>query len=139
MIKIKIIGFAAVLLTLFFSLLVADAFAQTTAFSYQGRLTDAGSPANGNYLLQFKLFDAGGTQIGATISDVTVTATNGVFNTSLDFGAAAFDGADRFLEISVKKLPAAPYTVLAPRQPILSAPYSIKSKTATNAMQLGGV
>ena len=65
--------------------------AQTTAFTYQGRLTDGGSPANGSYILQFKLFDAvlGGTQIGATISDVSVTAANGVFSTTLDFGAAA--------------------------------------------------
>jgi hypothetical protein len=31
--------------------------AQTTAFTYQGKLTDAGNPANGNYDLQFKLFD----------------------------------------------------------------------------------
>ena len=30
---------------------------QTTAFTYQGKLVDAGSPANGQYDLQFKLFD----------------------------------------------------------------------------------
>ena len=37
---------------------------QTTAFTYQGRLTDAGAPANNNYDLQFTLWDAvvGGTQ-----------------------------------------------------------------------------
>jgi hypothetical protein len=46
------------------------AFAQTTAFTYQGRLTDAGNPASGNYDLQFKLFDApsGGTQIMALLA-----------------------------------------------------------------------
>ncbi len=27
--------------------------AQTTAFIYQGRLSDAGNPANGNYDMQF--------------------------------------------------------------------------------------
>lgn len=122
-------------------------FAQTTAFSYQGRLTDAGSPANGNYILQFKLFDAasGGTQIGATISDVAVTVNQGVFNTSLDFGAAAFDGTNRFLEISIKKLPADPYTVLAPRQPIVSAPYAVRTLSSAQAdisldsNRLGGI
>ncbi len=46
--------------------LSAIAAAQTTAFTYQGKLSDAGSPANGQYQLQFKLYDAGGTQIGAT-------------------------------------------------------------------------
>src|SRR6266850_4501717 len=81
---------------------------QTSAFSYQGRLTDGGSPANGTYILQFQLFDAAsdGAQIGSTIADVSVTASNGVFSTSLDFGAAAFSGANRFLLISVKKLAA---------------------------------
>ncbi len=34
-------------------LLACAAFAQTTAFTYQGRLTDGGSPANGSYDLQF--------------------------------------------------------------------------------------
>lgn len=43
------------LLLLCLSLSVA---AQTTAFTYQGKLTDAGNPANDNYDLQFKLFDA---------------------------------------------------------------------------------
>src|SRR5258706_351256 len=34
------------------------AFAQSTAFTYQGRLTDNGSPANGNYDLQFTVRDS---------------------------------------------------------------------------------
>jgi hypothetical protein len=32
--------------------------AQTTAFNYQGKLNDGGVAANGNYEMQFKLFDA---------------------------------------------------------------------------------
>jgi len=35
-------------------------FGQTSGFTYQGRLTDGGTPANGNYDLQFVLFDAAG-------------------------------------------------------------------------------
>src|SRR5258708_22231931 len=31
---------------------------QTTTFTYQGRLTDGGTPANGPYDLQFNLYDA---------------------------------------------------------------------------------
>ena len=44
--------------------------AQGTAFSYQGRLTDNGSPANGNYDLRFNSLDAGtaGNQFGPTIT-----------------------------------------------------------------------
>lgn len=114
--------------------------AQTTAFNYQGRLTDAGVPANGSYLLQFKLFDAaaGGIQIGATVSDVAVTATQGVFNSQLDFGATPFNGADRFLEIAVKKNAGDAYTVLSPRQQITSSPYSIRTLSAQQADALSG-
>jgi hypothetical protein len=126
---------------------MADAFAQTTAFNYQGRLTDAGSPANGNYQMQFKLFDAlsGGSQIGATISDVAVTVAQGVFNTSLDFGSSAFSGADRFLEIAVRRNSGDPYTVINPRQQIASSPYSIRTLSAQQAdlsldsQKLGGL
>ena len=36
----------------------ASTFAQGTAFTYQGRLLDTGSPANGNYDMRFYLRDA---------------------------------------------------------------------------------
>src|SRR5258707_4687967 len=76
--------------------------AQTTSFTYQGRLTDSGTPATGNYDLQFILFDnvAGGTQIGTpqTIPNIAVSA--GIFTVQLNFGANAFSGTSRFLEIS---------------------------------------
>src|SRR5437870_7471033 len=39
--------------------------AQTTAFTYQGKLTDGGAPANGTYDLQFTLFDGASAQVGA--------------------------------------------------------------------------
>ena len=48
-------------------LFATNAAAQTTAFTYQGRLTDGGTSANGNYDLQFVLWDSssGGSQIGS--------------------------------------------------------------------------
>src|SRR5687767_14278054 len=77
--------------------------AQTTAFTYQGRLSDAGNPANGAYEVQFKLFDAleAGAQLGLPLT-ATVTVANGIFTAPLDFGAAAFNGAARYLEIAVR-------------------------------------
>src|SRR5437667_8630800 len=77
---------------------------QTTAFNYQGHLTDNGSPANGSFQMQFKLFDslAGGTQIGATLADLPVTAAQGIFSARLDFGSSALSGANRWLEIAVR-------------------------------------
>lgn len=118
----------------------STAFAQTTVFTYQGRLQDGGAPANGNYDMQFKLFDTAtvgtGSQAGATITNGTVAVTSGVFTVQLDFGATAFPGADRFLEISVRPAGSlAPYTVLIPRQPITSTPYAIRALNATNAIQ----
>ena len=118
---------------------VNAAWAQTTAFTYQGKLTDAGNPANGNYDLQFKLFDAlaGGVQQGATLVRTPVTASAGNFTVTLDFGVAVFTGADRFLEIGVRPAGSVnAYTVLSPRQPVTSTPYAIRS---INSTQLGGV
>src|SRR5437868_13140598 len=93
-----------ILLVVVLTMGASTAFAQTTSFTYQGRLTDGGTPANGNYDLQFALFDSlsGGTQIGSTQTVNTVLVVNGVFNVSLDFGAGSFPGANRFLEISTK-------------------------------------
>src|SRR5207249_3246106 len=133
-------------------LIASTARGQTTVFTYQGRLSDGGAPANGAYDLQFKLFDTAstgaGTQIGSTITNSALTVTGGVFTTQLDFGASAFPGADRFLEISVRLAGSGSFTVLSPRQPVTSTPYAIRSasatvadtaSTATNATQLGGV
>jgi hypothetical protein len=115
--------------------------AQTTIFSYQGKLTDAGNPANGNYDLQFKLFDTvtvgTGTQQGATLVRNPVVVSAGIFTVTLDFGANVFNGIDRFLEIGVRQAGSGnPYTTLAPRQPITSSPYAIQT---LNAQQLGGL
>lgn len=121
--------------------------AQTTAFNYQGKLTDGGNPANGNYQMQFKLFDAlsGGAQIGTTISDVAVTANQGVFAVKLDFGANALSGANRWLEIDVRRNSSESYTTLAPREQIASSPYSVRTLSAQQAdlaldsEKLGGI
>ena len=109
--------------------------AQTTAFTYQGRLSDSAAQANGTYDLGFALFNAqsGGTQIGAAQTRAAVTVTNGVFTVQLDFGAAAFPGANRYLEIAVKRPADQNFTTLAPRQPVTSTPYAIQSLNATNA------
>ncbi|MBS1796540.1 MAG: tail fiber domain-containing protein [Acidobacteria bacterium] len=128
-------------------LLVGAAEAQTTAFTYQGKLNDNGLAANAGFDLQFKLFDSnlGGNQVGGTVAVPNVAVANGIFTVRLDFGAV-FDGTNRFLEIALRPAgsPNA-YTVLAPRQPVTSTPYAIRSIDATNAQtaadsqSLGGV
>ncbi len=126
-------------------LIVYPAFAQTSAFTYQGKLIDGGNPANGNYDLQFALFDGGGSQIGSPLTRANTTVSAGIFTVQLDFGVNAFTGANRFLEISVRPAGSGSFTVLSPRQQISSTPYAIRTlsaanaDTATNATQLGGV
>jgi len=116
----------------------ALAFTQTTSFTYQGRFTDSGTAANGVYDMQFKLFDAAsvgtGNQLGSTITNGAVAVINGVFTVQLNFGGAAFSGADRFLELSVRPAGTSdPYTVMSPRQQLTSAVYAIRAGTATTA------
>jgi hypothetical protein len=113
------------------SALAVHLAAATTAFTYQGRLTNNGAAANGNYDFQFTLWDAltGGTQQPApplTVSKPAVSVANGVFTVQLDFGGeAAFPGEDRYLEIQVRPTGETVYTTLTPRQPITPNPYSI--------------
>ncbi len=141
---------------LFSLILLASAtcFAQTSGFTYQGKLASSGAPANGDYQFEFKLFndDLAGIQIGTT-QTVVASVQNGIFTTRLDFGAASFPAdADRWLEISVRPNSSTdPYTVLSPRQQINSVPFAIRSLRATdadnadnatnadNAASLGGV
>src|SRR5436190_17851484 len=123
------------------------ALGQSSGFTYQGRLTDGGMPANGNYDLQFALFDAtdGSNQIGPTKIVSSVSLSGGVFTVTLDFGGNSFTGANRFLEISARPSGAAAFTLMTPRQPITSTPYAVRSVTASNAemannaQQLAGV
>ncbi len=130
-----------ILSLLVIALLSLMGFAQTTAFTYQGKLTDAGNPANGSYDLQFRLFDAlvGGNQVPSTATLIRedVAVSNGIFTVTLDFGAAAFPGASRFLEIGVRPgVSVGAFTSLSPLQPVSATPYAIKSLSAAAADSL---
>ena len=110
----------------------------SAAFTYQGRLTEAGIPASGTYDMQFKLFDVPfigtGTQQGHTIANSALQVANGVFTVTLDFGANVFDGTPRFIEVSERPGGSVnPYNVLDPRQAVSPAPYAIYSLTAKTA------
>ncbi|MCZ6543121.1 MAG: hypothetical protein O6768_05605, partial [Planctomycetota bacterium] len=75
-----------------------------TVFTYQGQLDQGGVPVNSTCDFQFSLWDAalGPTQIGGTLFVINVTVTDGRFTVQLDFGAAAFNGNARWLEIAVR-------------------------------------
>lgn len=99
-----------------------------SAFTYQGELRHNGAPLNGAADFRFTLWTAAtaGTQIGSQLALNGRVLTGGVVTVDLDFGAGAFTGEPRWLEISVRS-PAGSgsYVVLAPRQPIMPAPYAM--------------
>src|SRR4051794_30262743 len=78
--------------------------AQQTSFVYEGKLTDGGAPATGNYDFQFTLREAiaGGNVIGTSVTIAPQAVAAGAFTVSLDFGAGAFNGALRWLELRVR-------------------------------------
>ena len=113
--------------------------AQTTAFTYQGRLNTNGVPATANYDLQFSLRDsASGTNlIGSPVAVSPAALTNGLFTVTLDFGSGVFDGSSRWLEIGVRKWgDTNAYTVLSPRQLLASSPYAIRALNSSTATTL---
>jgi hypothetical protein len=104
-----------------------------TAFTYQGVLKQATEPLNGSADFVFKLFDGPDiihSQIGSTLALNNLAVSNGLVSVELDFGANAFVGDERWLEIAVRA-PAGSgnYSTLSPRQLITAAPYALYALT----------
>lgn len=99
------------------------------AFTYQGELRSAGQLANGAHDFRFSLHDAasGGTQIGTTL-EKSATVDHGRFSTSLDFGAGAFNGDRRYLEIEVSPAGTDTFETLVPRQEVTGTPYVLAQR-----------
>jgi hypothetical protein len=106
--------------------------AQGPAFTYQGRLSSTGQPANGSYDVRADLYDAalGGSQLGSTVLVPSVAVSNGLFTVSLNFGAGVFTGTDRWLELAVRTNGAGAFTTLSPRQPLTASPYALYAPNA---------
>jgi len=122
------------------NLQLSTAFAQGTAFTYQGVLSQSGAAVNGSNDLTFTLYNAssGGATVGTSNVFNDLVISNGLFTVTLNFGASAFDGTARWLEIAAR--PGAStggYTNLAPRTPITPTPYAIYAGSA-NATNLVG-
>ena len=116
------------------STLCFSTHAQGTAFTYQGRLNNNGSPANGSYDFRFKLYadSLGNTQVSASYLTNAIPVTNGLFITPIDFGAGIFTGSNYWLEVDVKTNNAGSYTVLSPLQAVTPTPYAVFANTASN-------
>jgi hypothetical protein len=102
-----------------FSLLPAPVRAspQLPDFTYQGRLTQNGAPATGNFDFTFQLFDAevAGLQVGSTLNEPGFPVSEGLFTVALAF-PGAFTGAQMWLQVTVNGVP------LLPRQAVATAP-----------------
>ncbi len=129
--QIKQLFIALVLL----SALNSTAFAQGTAFTYQGQLQNNGSLASGTYNLTFTLFtnSAGGTDVAGPVTNNAITVTNGLFTVVVDFGATVWNGETNWLEIGVETNGAATFTTLAPRQQLTPTPYAIYAENVPAA------
>jgi hypothetical protein len=131
---------------LFVAVCSLSATAQTTNFTYQGKLSAGASPANGNFDFEFRLYDllSGGTQQGSTLTLTNVPVSNGIFTVQLDFVACGtcvpcptcFNGSSRFLDITVRPTGGGSFTPLTPRQSVTSNPFAIRSLNAASADSL---
>src|SRR5258708_21503177 len=131
--KTRSMWVAAALLCVAFNF-INGAFAQGTAFTYQGRLNAGGNPANGNYDLSFSLFavSSGGSASAGPVTNAATSVSNGLFTVVLDFGNQ-FPGADRWLEIGVRPNGGSGFATLSPRQQLTATPYAVRSQSAAAA------
>lgn len=108
--------------------------AQSTAFTYQGRLNSVTGAATGLYDFSFNLYAAsgGGSALTASNGFFAVPVTGGVFTVTLDFGNQ-FPGADRWLGTAVRTNGAGAFATLTPRQPLAPTPYAIRAASAGTA------
>ncbi len=128
------------LLALFMGGTALNLPAQGTAFLYQGRFNDSGSPANGNYDFVFSLYDAStnGNAISFPQTNLFVAVDSGLFTTNIDFGNV-FTGTNYWLAIAVRasgvtNVSTNVFTALWPRQPLLPTPYAIFANSASNLL-----
>jgi len=129
---IQPIALAIVLSSGVLGLQTATATPLGSGFSYQGKLTQNGAPANGSFDMQFYLRDdvTGGNPVGPTNAIAPVVVTNGAFNVVLDFGPV-FAGQSLWLEIGVRTNGSVlPYTTLVPRQPLTPSPGALYAELA---------
>jgi endosialidase-like protein len=102
-----------------------------TVFTYQGRLTDAGNPANGTYDFVFDLYDAqsGGIKVGGPFPQNGISVADGYFTVSLDC-ETIFQGQALWLAIQVRQTGSGSFTPLSPRQAIRPTPYALYAMNA---------
>jgi photosystem II stability/assembly factor-like uncharacterized protein len=109
---------------------VVAVVAQTSSFTYQGRFSSNGTPADGQFDFRFTLHATPDltNQVGSAVVIAPLGVTNGLFTTALDFGSGVFDGSARWLQMGVRTNgDTNAYVLLSPRQLVTSTPYAIRA------------
>jgi hypothetical protein len=112
----------------------------SSVFTYQGKLSDGSSPANGVYDFEFRIADAPSNSVPFALNSLySVAVTNGLFSVPLDFGAGYLNGDARWLEIGVKPAGGTNFVTLMPRTALTAAPYALYSDRAGTAIKADSV
>ncbi|MFO0859590.1 MAG: tail fiber domain-containing protein [Phycisphaerales bacterium] len=107
------------------------------AITYQGRLSDGGSPFTGPADMRFTFFDSpgGSTPLSPKFTNLGVPVTQSLFTTVLPGDANWFANApDVYLEIEIRR-GSDEYVTLSPRQRITRAPAALHAVRAAAADQ----
>jgi hypothetical protein len=123
-------------LTLARELCAADA---GTSFSYQGRLGDSGSPANGRFDLRWALYDSAvdGALVAGPITNNCVSVSNGLFTTMVDTTDTVAYDKPLWIDFAVRTNGPGSFCQLAPRQPLTPAPRAIYAANAGSSVSAG--
>ena len=106
-------------------------------FTYQGQLRNAGQLVNGPVDLRITLWDAdvAGGQVGSANTFNAMQLNDGRFACGLNFGGAAFDGSNRWIQVEFRN-PAGSgqYQALTPRDKITATPYALYALNGANGV-----
>jgi hypothetical protein len=123
------------------ALIAAARFAGGTpldqTFTYQGQLRNAGQLVSGPVDLRITMWDSdtAGSQVGTANSFNAMQLTDGRFACGLNFGNAAFDGTNRWIQVEFRN-PAGSgqYLALNPRDKITATPYALYALNGANGV-----
>lgn len=102
--------------------------------TYHGRLTQADSPATGEFDMRFGLFNAasGGSQVSPTLTfdgvganPAPISVVDGLFSVELNFGSSPYSGQALWLRVDVRSHNDGSYSTLSPRQPLTASPFAL--------------
>ena len=111
--------------------------APTTGFVYQGQVKLQGVPVRGELDFLFTLWDVveGGREVARGVELGRVPVIDGLFEVTLDFGLEPFNGAPRWLEITVTDRGSDARATLRPRQPLTPTPVALYAITGSEGPQ----